>query len=192
MASMSSSLDRDNECDSLQLRQDAPLQVHKITDRQPPPTLDTLIGLQRSSGYLLFSDKILRSRVLGYFAPSVIEKLNEKIRKDSPNLRWPLAEAEIRDTILIIIFIEAQHPESSELYELVIQKARSWLRKRFKSDETLNELEKIARDEMRNGKDKNEDSEDGEDDEDEPEEASLRKDKDKMDVDKDDTKVPSS
>jgi hypothetical protein len=177
--------------DSPQFTRNAPPHVHKIADRQPPPTLDTLIGLQRSSGYFLFSDQILCSRVLKYFAPSVLEKLNEQIRKGT-SLFWSRSQktAEIRDTILTIIFIEAQYPDLSELYELVVQKARSWLRGKFKSDETLNELEKIARDEMRKGEDKNED---GEDDEDEAEEFSSRKDEDdEMDVDKDDTKESSS
>src|SRR5262249_5941278 len=53
----------------------------------------------------------------------------------------------IRDTVLIVVFIEAQFPESTELWELVIQKARGWLEQLCDTEE-LRILEQIAGDNM--------------------------------------------
>jgi len=128
--------------------------AHKSAAR-PPPTLDTIIGLQSSSGYFIVPSTRLRSHILSYFTPGVIGKLKKHSNQSELLFRWRHRNPEIVYTILIIIFIEVQYPESLELCELVIQKARSWLLEQLKSNETLNELEEIARDEMRKEKDEN-------------------------------------
>ena len=52
----------------------------------------------------------------------------------------------IRDTIIIVAFIIFHYPESAELWELVVLKARDWVGRSLRDPDVLTQLEKIARD----------------------------------------------
>lgn len=116
-----------------------------------PPTRDSIIDLQTSSGYFSFTDATIPTNILNCFTADVDRKLREHL---GSGRRIFFRHKNFINTILIIIFVESHYPESSELYELVIQKARGWLRKQLRNNEKLDEFEDIARGEMHKETDK--------------------------------------
>jgi hypothetical protein len=112
----------------------------------PQITLDGLVGLQTSSGSFNLTNISFRPSILLHFSHKVMEEMTDSLQNYNPALSLPEFRT-ITDTVLVVVFIEAQYSHSAELWELVVLKARGWVKK--KSDpEVLRTLEKIARDNM--------------------------------------------
>lgn len=113
-------------------------------------TIDDLTSLQTSSGSFILTTAMFRSRLMSHFSHKVISEMDQCIKKvvqwtTLGNVDFQLLGA-IRDTVLIVAFIKFHYPESAELWELVVLKARGWVRKNLRDPDGLMELEKIARD----------------------------------------------
>jgi hypothetical protein len=112
----------------------------------PEITLDGLVGLQTSSGSFNLTNISFRPGILRHFSHKVMEEMTDSLQNYNPALSLPEFRT-IIDTVLVVVFIEAQYSHSAELLELVVLKARDWVKK--ESDlEVLKTLEKIARDNM--------------------------------------------
>lgn len=117
----------------------------------PEITLDALVDLQTSYGSFTLTNCSFRKRFLRHFSYKVRVRKemfdylqNDNLAPCQVNFR---TLRPIRDTVLVVAFIEAQYSHSAELWELVVLKARGWLKK--ESDpEVLRRLERIARDNM--------------------------------------------
>jgi hypothetical protein len=110
-------------------------------------TLDDLIGLQTSSGSFAMTKTEFRLRLMRHFSHEVVSEMDQCIEKVSHwTDMWRAEFQAIRDTILIVAFIKFHYPESAELWELVVLKARDWVGRSLGSPDILTELEKIARD----------------------------------------------
>jgi hypothetical protein len=109
--------------------------------------LDDLIGLQSSSGSFTMDKTGFRLRLMRHFSHDVVSEMDQCIEKvfHWTNMRRAEFQA-IRDTILIVAFIKFHYPESAELLELVVLKARDWVGRSLGDPDVLTELEKIARD----------------------------------------------
>jgi hypothetical protein len=113
-------------------------------------TLDILISLQASEGFFVLHKP---SPLWDRFQSQDNVKIENEIilclqmagcsgNKDTTS--------RIFDTILIIVFIQAQYPESAGLWELVVRKARSWILSQVSSNEEVaKNLEQIAHDNVR-------------------------------------------
>jgi hypothetical protein len=80
----------------------------------------------------------------------VVEEMDQCLKNAVSRVRWPFRKIQfttIRDTVLIVAFIKAHYPDSAELWELVVLKARGWV-ERLSDPEVLRSLEQIARDNM--------------------------------------------
>jgi hypothetical protein len=113
-------------------------------------TIDNLTSLQTSSGSFILTTAMFRSRLMSHFSHKVISEMDQCIKKviqwtTLGNVDFQLLRA-IRNTVLIVAFIKFQYPESAELWELVVLKARGWVRRNLRDPDGLTELEKIARD----------------------------------------------
>jgi hypothetical protein len=113
-------------------------------------TLDDLISLQTLSGSFILTTAMFRSRVMSHFSHKLISEMDQSIKKA---IRWTtLGKVDfqllgaIRDTVLIVASIKFHYPESAELWELVVLKARGWVRRNLRDPDGLTELEKIVRD----------------------------------------------
>jgi hypothetical protein len=110
-------------------------------------TIDDLTNLQTSSGSFILTTAMFRSRLMSHFSHKVISEMDQCVGKV---IQWTTLDFQllgvIRDTVLIVAFIKFHYPESAELWELVILKARGWVRSNLRDPDGLTELEKIARD----------------------------------------------
>jgi hypothetical protein len=118
----------------------------KVKEARAPSkgiTLDDLIGLQTSSGSFAMTETEFRLRFMRHFSHKVISEMDQCIERT--NMLRAEFQA-IRDTVLIAAFIKFHYPESAELWELVVLKARDWVGRHLRDPDVLTELEKIARD----------------------------------------------
>jgi hypothetical protein len=112
----------------------------------PEITLDALVNLQTSSGSFILTNFPFRRRFLRHFSHKVMEEMTDSLQNYNLALSLPEFRT-IIDTVLVVVFIEAQYSHSAELWELVVLKARGWVKKKI-DPEVLRRLEKIARDNM--------------------------------------------
>jgi hypothetical protein len=115
----------------------------------PEITLDALVDLQTSYGSFALTNIYFRGRFLRHFSHKMRKEMIDYLRNYNL-LEYLLGFRTFRtiiDTVLVVVFIEAQYSHSAGLWGLVVLKARGWVKK--KSDlEVLRTLEKIARDNM--------------------------------------------
>ena len=89
------------------------------------PTVQEFVLIQKTTGPFPLSDDF-RQRVLRRFESGVDGVILESLRTGLKALDG-LSERDICDTLICISFIKKMYPESAELWELVVNKAESWL-----------------------------------------------------------------